>query len=206
MKIKIGPYRSWIGPYQIADCFKFFGLSEAACDWIGERLNHSPVRNICEWIQQQKKRKIKIQIDSWDTWNMDHTLSLIILPLLKQLRDTKHGAPNVDDSDVPDELKSTSAPPKKYEWDTDANHFLRWDWVLDQMIWTFEQNVSDWESQFHSGNSDISFEPISDTDCYELVTGPNDTRKFDKEGYDLHFEKMQNGMRLFAKYFYSLWD
>ena len=83
---------------------------------------------------------------------------------------------------------------------------LQLDWVLDQMIWTFEQNVSDWESQFHSGNSDISFEPISDTDCYELVTGPNDTRKFDKEGYDLHFEKMQNGMRLFAKYFYSLWD
>jgi len=46
-----------------------------------------------------KDRKIKIQIDPWDTWSTDHTLSLIIHPLLVQLQKTKHGSPNVDDNE-----------------------------------------------------------------------------------------------------------
>ena len=52
------------------------------------------------WIDSKKKRTIKIHIDEWDTWNMDHTLSLIIVPMLKQLKETKHGAPGVDDDDA----------------------------------------------------------------------------------------------------------
>ncbi len=44
---------------------------------------------------------------------MDYTLSHIVVPMLKQLKETKHGAPFVDDEDVPEELKSTSAPPKE---------------------------------------------------------------------------------------------
>jgi hypothetical protein len=51
-----------------------------------------------------------IKIDKWDTWSMDHTLSPIILPMLKQLKEVKHGAPNVEDEDVPEHLRSTSAP------------------------------------------------------------------------------------------------
>ena len=38
-----------------------------------------------------------VKIDYWDTWSMDHTLSYIIVPMLKQLKATKHGAPYVDD-------------------------------------------------------------------------------------------------------------
>ena len=55
---------------------------------------------------------------------MDHTLAMIIVPMLKQLKETKHGAPFVDDEDVPEELKSTSAPAKENDWDTDDNHLL----------------------------------------------------------------------------------
>jgi hypothetical protein len=58
--------------------------------------------------------------------------------MLKQLKETKHGAPFVDDEDVPEELKSTSAPPKKDDWDVDDNHFKRWDYVMDEMIYAFE--------------------------------------------------------------------
>ena len=42
------------------------------------------------------ERKIDIQIDRYDTWNMDHTLALIVLPMLKQLKKEKHGSPMVD--------------------------------------------------------------------------------------------------------------
>lgn len=41
-----------------------------------------------------KERKVDIHIDNYDTWSMDHTLSLIIVPMLIQLRDTNHGYPN----------------------------------------------------------------------------------------------------------------
>ena len=51
------------------------------------------------------------------------------------LKKDKHGAPNTDDADVPDRLKSTSAPPKTNTYDTDEFHFQRWDWILDEMIW-----------------------------------------------------------------------
>ena len=94
------------------------------------------------------KRKISVQIDPWDTWNMDHTLALIATPMLKQLRDSKHGAPYVDDEDVPEELRKSTAPPTKNEWDTDDNHFKRWDWILDEMIFSFESKVTDdWENR-----------------------------------------------------------
>jgi hypothetical protein len=63
--------------------------------------------------------------------------------MLKQLNKVKHGAPIVDDEDVPEELRSTSAPPKEDIWDTDANHFKRWDWVMNEMIWAFEYKLKD---------------------------------------------------------------
>jgi hypothetical protein len=42
-----------------------------------------------------------VKVDYWDVWNMDHTLSPIILPMLKRLREVKHGSGFVDMEDVP---------------------------------------------------------------------------------------------------------
>ena len=47
------------------------------------------------------ERTINVRIDDFDTWSMDHTLAPIILPMLIQLKETKHGSPKVDDADVP---------------------------------------------------------------------------------------------------------
>jgi hypothetical protein len=52
-------------------------------------------------------------------------------------------APHTDDEDVPEYLRSHMAQPKEHEWDTDSLHFMRWDWILDEMIWAFEQKVND---------------------------------------------------------------
>ena len=40
---------------------------------------------------------------------------------------------------MPKELRSTSAPGKENEGDIDDNWHDRWNWVLDEMIWTFEE-------------------------------------------------------------------
>jgi len=34
MKVKIGPYINWFGPYQFADLFKYIGFSEETCEKI----------------------------------------------------------------------------------------------------------------------------------------------------------------------------
>jgi hypothetical protein len=138
----------------------------------------------------RKNRKVEIRIDPYDTWSMDHTLALIIVPMLKQLKETKHGSPFVADVDVPEELRSTSAPIQESEWDagmTDENHHKRWDWVMDEMIWAFEQTIDE--------NSDKQF--------FDQSVGPF---SFDIEGYRAHMKRVDNGILLFGKYYQSLWD
>lgn len=163
---------------------------------------------IGEYRDDDLDREIDVTIDNYDVWNLDHTLAYIIHPALLRLKDVKPGAPNVDDDDVPEHLKSTSAPPKKNDWDTDENWFLRWDWVMDQMIWSFSTKLDDkHDSQFYSGEHDIQFIKSKEYPFYsEMVKGPNDTFKIDMEGLTKHEARIQNGFRLFGKYYQALWD
>jgi hypothetical protein len=244
MKIKIGKYKDYFGPYQLAEALCFwvkevpdeYGFKRKP-DWVhdfGEWLAYGYVESEPEvgekrpifgkeerkqtWFSKlicgaltliaklQGERVIKIQIDPWDTWSVDHTLSMIILPMLKQLKDTTHGAPYVDDEDVPDELKSTAAPAKENDWDTDDNHFKRWKYALDEMIWTFEKLVDDdWEHEFYSGTHETLTVKREDG-LYEMIKGENDTFTIDHEGMKKVNDRIQNGLRLFAKHYRGLWD
>ena len=86
---------------------------------------------------------VEVQIDKQDTWGMDYTLAHVILPMLIQLKETKHGSPCTDDEDVPEELRSTSAEPKENKWDIDSNFHARWNWIMDEMIWAFTEKCED---------------------------------------------------------------
>ena len=167
------------------------------------------VYDVFNWIWfDRRTQKVKVRIDRWDTWSMDHTLAPIILPMLKQLKETKHGAPMVDMKDVPKELRATKKQLDAYgkNGDVDPKHFERWDWVLDEMIFAFENKVNDnWEEQFETGTSDIQWKKLEDGN-YEMVKGPNDTREYDWEGRKAYQERISNGFRLFGKYFENLWD
>ena len=156
------------------------------------------VYDVFNWIWfDRRTQQIKVRIDRWDTWSMDHTLAHIVLPMLVQLKATKHGAPWVDDEDVPEELRSTSAPPKENEYDTDDFHFKRWDWVLDEMIWAFNQKCRDhWEDDYY-GDYDEDQKNGSMAGSFEWI---------DHEGMKAHQERMTNGFRLFGKYYENLWD
>ena len=229
MLVKIGPYRSWIGPYQIADALCFWApkvrdkhdIVDRKPDWVHEfgrwlaenkDGSDTLLTKACQWVEKKKKRKIKVRIDKYDTWGMDHTLALIILPMLKQLRETKHGAPHVDDEDVPQNLRSTAAPKKENDWDTDDFHFIRWDWVLDEMIQAFECKVDDsWDAKYSSGEHDFYSIPTEWDDkgkptLYRMERGLKDTYKCDYEALRKHEERNQNGYRLFGKYYQALWD
>ena len=160
------------------------------------------------WVQGDRDRTIKIQIDAWDTWSMDHTLALIIVPMLKQIKEKTHGAPFVDDEDVPEELKSTSAPAKENDWDTDDNHFKRWDYVLDEMIWAFQHIVNDdnWQEEFYSGTPKFkSIQLENGMSQFIEDTGP-DAFKVDYVRMQEVEDRIKNGTRLFGKYYRGLWD
>jgi hypothetical protein len=147
--------------------------------------------------EDNSPRQIEIRIDHFDTWGADHTLALIISPLLRQLKVVKQGAPLVDDDDVPDELKSTSAPPKKNDYDVDANHFKRWDWVMDEMIWAMDQIIRDDDSHF-CDDSEVNEEASFQEQLSKM--------KIDYAGMEKYHTRVENGCRLFGKYFQALWD
>lgn len=186
MKVNIGPYPKWIGPYQIADKIPF--LSEDTRWAIGEWLAGTWVNNFCQWIDGAgwKQRKIKVRIDPYDVWNMDHTLALVALPMLKLLQKTKHGSPMVDDEDVPETLRYSdprdSRTGEPAEWGTDNWVHYKWEWVLNEMIWTFEQWVND--------ERDMKF----------FDEG------FPSQAYKDYYARIHNGFRLFGKYYTNLWD
>lgn len=218
MKIYLSNYRNhWLSPYTILEKIIFWreiDYDEPRIEWWSKKLD--PFCKLLLKALDTFHPKIEyVKIDRWDTWSMDHTLALIIVPMLKQLKKTTHGAPVVDDEDVPDHLRSTAAPPKENEWDTDGNHFKRWDWVLDEMIFAFDSKNSDWQEQFYSGNSDIVWKPVDkdgnevlkeDAKFFQMMSGPRNTFKVDREGMDAYQKRISNGFRLFGKYYEGLWD
>jgi hypothetical protein len=140
------------------------------------------IQTILDWIHP----KIDfVKIDRWDTWSMDQSLGQIVLPMLRQLKSKSHGAPLVEDVDVPEELKSSSAPPIEKEHGTDGNYFKRWDWALSEMIFAFESKLdTSWQDAFTFGEIDMVFVPIDhagnevakkDAKYFQWVDGPNNT-------------------------------
>lgn len=226
MKVHIGPYKNWIGPYQISNMIFFWqdhnGITKDESrferwdyklnDKLGDWLAGNWVGTLCSWIDSKKKRKVKIHIDPYDTWSMDHTLSLIILPMLKQLKETKHGSPFTELEDVPENLRPDPKRLKMHkkgeieEWEIDDTVHERWSWILDEMIYSFECEVDDdWEKQFYSGNIDNWWKKV-DNGMSEMVEGENDTFQIDRENMDKAWVRRKNGLRLFGKYFHGLWD
>jgi hypothetical protein len=174
MKIYKSNYRDhWISPYTVLE-YVFFWTAWSKCGrnrgviedkdyvdhppWVERATDYiKPACQAIKWVLDLVHPQINyIRIDRYDTWSMDHTLADIILPMLKQLNATKHGAPHVDDADVPEYLRSHMAQPKEHEWDTDSLWHMRWDWVLAEMIWAFEQKVKDdAEGQFFDHSAPI---------------------------------------------------
>ena len=218
MKVYFNGYPNhWLSPYTIIDyaffwtewskCHRdrgivvdkdFFDRPEWAERW-ADRLD--PVCQVIKRVREVINPQIRlVKIDRYDTWSMDYTLAHIIHPMLIQLQATKHGAPFTDDEDVPERLRSTSAPPKENEWDTDANHFVRWDWILDEMIWAFAQELrDDDEAEFF----DHSESNLTD---WEHINERLGKIKVDKKGLKTHQDRKANGFRLFGKYYQALWD
>ena len=126
----------------------------------------------------RKNRAETVVIDDYDVWNLDHSLALIIVPALKILKEKKQGAPSVDNEDVSDELRASDEDLHTYSknGETDEHYFDRWDYVMDEMIFAFQSKL---DEQFFSD---------------------------DIINYDAYTDRINNGFKLFGKYYNGLWD
>lgn len=201
MKINIGPYLTWWGPYQVLGLLQYIGFSKDTTDNWAEK---SPqwFTDICQWIHDRYKRKIKIKIDKYDTWSMDSTLALIIVPMLEQLKNTKNGTP-ISMFENKDGLDETGNPSEEAH----AKAIERWDTILDHMIWSFKQVIEeDYESfQIVKGEMDFSKheEDIGKT-CIPLRWKVEPVTNYNAM-YAYH-ERIQEGLDLFSSNFRNLWD
>jgi hypothetical protein len=239
MKVILSNYRNhWISPYTIID-YVFFWTDWSKCSrnrriveddawvdhpkWVDKATEYiDPFCRGIQWVLNLVHPRIMyVKLDRWDTWSMDHTLAYIILPMLKQLQETKNGSAMVDDEDVPKELREPKKPKRKkndvrgtlqvHALEMEDEHSMihkKWEWVLGEMIWAFEQKVKDDdESEFfdHSAyekdngktNHEKWFEDMSDG---------KSKLKVDWVGLKAHQERKANGYRLFGKYYEGLWD
>jgi hypothetical protein len=206
MKVYIGPYvYRWVS--YVHD--KYMDKKYGRYDWQDSSTNFEhaleKLEDGLQWFynatinriidNMNANRKISVRIDNYDTWSMDDTLAHIIVPMLKQLKDTKHGVPHTDMEDVSENCRVEDKE-NKIEW-----MMFRWHYVIDEMIWAFEQKTLDWEDQYTTKEDN----KVSDYDAMKGVD-PEYTYTFDHEGMKTHHERMMNGFRLFGKYYESLWD
>lgn len=222
MKVYIGKHINWIGPYQIVDAL-FFWQEKYPSDekleqrwdyrlskFLGNWLADTWVNDLCNWIHEHRKRTIIVKVDPYDVWSLDHTLSLIAVPLLIELQKQKQGAPFIEYEDVPKHLRPTPAQIKKYQenHDTDPDWFKRYHWVLNEMIWAHEQLLKDDdEDQFIIEHGEIDWTKYPEDEG--KTTTPlrwKKRYKMDNKGLQAHRERIDNGLRLFGKYYRSLWD
>ena len=113
------------------------------------------------------ERFISVEIDNHDTWDLFTTLGEVILPALKKFKEKNIGGVNVANEDLPEQLHSETS------W------HVRWDYILDKMIWAFE-NVLDDEWEFDLYNEDRNL-------------------------YEEKHKEIQKGLELFGKYYRDLW-
>jgi hypothetical protein len=193
MKVYIGPYGTYISAYKIQDWImekkytiekwwhmepeqmdRFDLFVEKVIDGIQFVLNKT-INKITD-----RDRTIKVRIDGYDTWSMDHTLALIIHPMLVQLKETNHGYFTPDPEDVPHIGKGEETD---YSY-SDTLALDRYNWIMDELIWTFES--------------------LKSNDEFDLFY--TEENGWDMEGRDKHDARIKNGLRLFGKYYRALWD
>ena len=165
------------------------------------------------------ERKVFVDIQPSDTWNLDGTLAAIIYPALLQLKATKQGVPgnfttvggeNYTEQDSFDFYKESCDEAFKKACE-------KWEEVLDKMIWSFEQLLkNDYDDLYHHGKINWNWVKTDKTypnpvtgkmePTYQMVDENPDEHWYDFEGHQLHDERIQEGLELFGKYYRALWD
>ena len=213
----------WFGPFHLLDPLEKLlikmGKTEdeayAVVEKLADRIPSKPFQLLYQFREKLPWNKTVIRIDKWDTWSMDDTLAHIILPMLKQLKATKHGIP-CEFAEVGGESWKDQLCFDFYQEDTadlfEEHAERRWNEVMDKMIWSFEQAVE------KNTNPDAYWQPYwedmtpeevveeTENSIYKQLDIDHPRKKINREKMSEYYDRMQEGFTLFGKYYCSLWD
>lgn len=214
MKVNIGPYPNPMSTHKLECSYlerrygeDWYDITPNQYIWI-DHIVVGLLSGIQKYVLEPLnktfcKRRIEVKYHDYDTWSLDSTLSLIILPGLQQLKAIQHGYPHVDNDDLPTACLK------------DASGEERWEWIMDEMIWAFNEIANDYpgEEAFHAGVHDIVWTKVDihgnedpNGTYRRMDNGPNHTFNIDFEGRKKYDERIQRGLILFGKYYRNLWD
>jgi hypothetical protein len=131
------------------------------------------------YTDSDEPRLESIEIHKYDSWNAFETIAKVAYPILVQLKATKQGYALVSAEDAP----GIDLKPSEVELGYSES---RWDYVLDEIIWTMKELAEN--------------EPSAPS---------YDTMDFNSnlfEDYKSYNARIQKGCELFGKYFRNLWD
>lgn len=176
MKVHIKKYPNWFGSYHVAHAVMFFLSEEKREDYsldfadtfIGQQFDRISEK-VYNWFES---KRVNVKVHPYDSIDASSTLAYVIVPVLKQLKESKRGCSRVDDCDVPDPIKRSPESEDNFDQYFEA----RWSYVIDEMIFAFEEIIKD-----------------------DLLLKPQDQiAQID--------ERIANGLRLFGKYYRALWS
>lgn len=184
MKAYIGKY-----PYQLQwdALLKYVPVSTNTKEYIETWLYSSKLNDWRLAFNAKWDRKIKVRVDYYDSWSAHTTISIIAEPVLRQLYNYNHGYGAIDKEDVPETLHDTYSDGFSQE---------AWSWVMEEILFALGEDINgfDAESSFFDHNPDA--EPLTEESC----------KLRDEEGLKAYRDRIQNGFRLFGKYYQTLWD
>lgn len=187
MKVYIGEWPNSIDLDNFIPLPKEHPLKEKISDF----LYNTFLGNIVRWYNSRNRKIVVKDITSSDTYSLDATLAEIILPCLKRFKEDlgkNGGYPAIlegECDDIPENLKT-------------ANGTTKWNYILDEMIYSFEQVLDDSDSEKYYNWNDCDFEDVNK--FLENI----DKIEVDREGLTKYQNRVQNGLELFGKYFQNL--
>ena len=191
MKVYLGKYVYPITTYDIASKIIFWNNTEHrkklnAILKFGLTYNQnskklSILSKVLDKYNSCQKRKVYIKIDDYDVHDLDYTLSLIIEPALKKLLDDEWLSFKVDNEDLPKELQISDDEYKLISFTYSEN-----DPRLPEIYNRLEQ-----QPKYVINKMIYAFNIFSSTE-------KDETEEYYKKEID-------EGLRLFGKYFRNLW-
>ena len=191
MKVYLGKYVYPITTYDIASKIIFWDNNEYrkklnAILKFGLSYNQnskklSILSKFLDKYNSYQKRKVFIKIDDYDVYNLDYTLSLIIEPSLKKLLDDEWLSFKADNEDLPKELQISDD-----EYKLISFTYLENDPRLSEIYNRLEQ-----QPKYIINKMIYAFNILNSTESDKI-----------KEDYK---KEIDEGLRLFGKYFRNLW-
>lgn len=192
----------WISLMWVYDVCEYIGLSDYGAsqvhDFLYKYLLINQINKILQWWA-----KPRFILEGHDTWSLDYTLAPIILEGLKRIKDINSGSPFVDYDDVPEYLRPSYKPDDSWCY-VDHFYHARWRWVLNEMIFAFECKTSDnYLDEYYTSYGEYHSEELLDSDLNILVWDRDSV--VDRPGIEAIEKRIQNGFKLFGKYYQNLW-